>query len=100
MNLLLDTHTFLWWDADLTKLSPRVLTLCQTPGTVLVLSVASIWEIQIKNALGKLALRLPLQQLLHEQEETNGIQFLPVQQEHVLALDRLPPHHKKHLTAF
>ena len=48
MKLLLDTHTFLWWDSEPEKLSRRVLELCQNPENVLILSVASIWEKQIK----------------------------------------------------
>jgi len=44
--------------------------------------------------LGKLALDLPLSELVQSQQDTNGIQLLPVNLEHVLALDTLPLHHK------
>lgn len=56
MRLLLDTHAFVGWDIDPTRLSPRALALCQDPGNQLVLSVASVWEMQIKIQLGKLHL--------------------------------------------
>jgi PIN domain nuclease of toxin-antitoxin system len=94
MRLLLDTHTFLWWDAEPAKLSPRVIALCKAPDTQLFVSVVSVWEIQIKSGLGKLNTRRPLRELLHEQVSINGLQLLPVTLEHVLALDRLPLHHK------
>jgi PIN domain nuclease of toxin-antitoxin system len=56
--------------------------------------VASVWEMQIKQQLGKLSLRLPLADLIADQQKTNGIEILPVHLAHVLALTNLPPHHK------
>jgi PIN domain nuclease of toxin-antitoxin system len=58
------------------------------------LSVASIWEMQIKLQLGKLSLKLPLAVVIEGQRQTNGVEVLPVRLEHVLALEMLPPHHK------
>jgi PIN domain nuclease of toxin-antitoxin system len=58
MNLLFDTHAFIWWDSKPAKLSARVLTLCHDTTNVLFLSVASVWEMQIKQQLGKLKLNL------------------------------------------
>lgn len=60
MKLLLDMHTFIWWDSEPAKLSPQVLVLCQDRQNALLLSVVSIWEMQIKLHLGKLRLALPL----------------------------------------
>jgi PIN domain nuclease of toxin-antitoxin system len=94
MRLLLDTHAFIWWDSDPNRLSQRVLGLCRSPSTTLLLSVASVWEIQIKQQLGKLRLHLPLASLIAAQQQTNGLELLPVQLDHVLALDSLPLHHK------
>lgn len=94
MRVLLDTHIFLWWDSEPDQLSPQILTLCQNPANTLVLSVASVWEMQIKQQLGKLALRLPLSSLVAEQQAVNGIEILPVNLLHVLALESLPLHHK------
>ena len=94
MKLLLDTHTFIWWDSAPARLSPAALALCSDPTNQLVLSVASLWEIQIKRQLGKLDLRLPLAEIVAHQKETNSVAVLPVAQEHVLALEGLPPHHR------
>src|SRR6185312_8456295 len=60
----------------------------------LLLSVASVWEMQIKVQLGKLKLSLPLKELLKNQQETNDLTVSPVTLTHVLALDALPFHHK------
>ncbi len=58
------------------------------------MSVASVWEMQIKQQLGKLKLRLPLAELIADQQKDNGIEILPVGLAHVLALENLPLHHK------
>jgi PIN domain nuclease of toxin-antitoxin system len=94
MKLLLDTHTFLWWDSEPSRLPASVLALCQDTHNSLVLSVASVWEMQIKLQLGKLKLSLPLATLVRGQQESNQIEVLPVELEHVLALQDLPNYHK------
>jgi PIN domain nuclease of toxin-antitoxin system len=94
MKLLLDTHAFLWWDSDPSKLSPQALAACQEPTNSLLLSVASAWEIQIKLQLGKLKLALSLETLIEGQQQTNRLEILPVTLPHVLALRTLPAHHK------
>ena len=93
MRLLLDTHTFIWWDSEPSKLSSLALGYCQDPAHQLLLSVASLWEIQIKRQLGKLNLRLPLEEIV-EQQQSNGVLLLPVLPAHVLRLDSLPSHHR------
>lgn len=94
MKLLLDTHAFIWWDSEPAKLSSQVLALCQDRANTLLLSVASVWEMQIKLQLGKLKLNLPLAELIESQQRTNNIETLPVVLAHVLALQSLPVHHK------
>ena len=50
MKLLLDTRIFIWWADEPGKLSPQALSLCEDPANELVLSVASIWEMQINTS--------------------------------------------------
>ena len=73
MNLLLDTHAFIWWDSEPAKLSAQVLALCQDSMNTLLLSVASVWEMQIKLQLGKLKLKLPLAEIVESQRQRNNI---------------------------
>src|ERR1043166_5356027 len=94
MRLLLDTHTFIWWDSEPAKLSAQALALCQDRQNSLLLSVASVGEMQIKLQLGKLTLTLPLSELIQSQQQTNHLEILPVLLSHVLALQYLPAHHK------
>src|SRR4051812_6947949 len=93
MKGLLDTHTFIWWDSEPTKLSAAALAFLQDPANIVLLSVVSAWEMLIKLQLGKLTLRLPLRTIL-AQQQANGIQVLPVVLDHVLALEGLPTPHK------
>jgi len=94
MKLLLDTHTFLWWATDPAKLSPHVLALCQNRSVDLMVSVVSLWEIQIKAQLGKLTLTTSIPALITIQQQINRIHILPVELVHVLQLNALPLHHK------
>ena len=94
MKLLLDTHAFIWWDSEPAKLSPKALALCQDRANVVLLSVTSVWEMQIKLQIGKLKLDLPLAEVVESQRQTNGIQVLPIILSHVLELENLPFHHK------
>jgi PIN domain nuclease of toxin-antitoxin system len=94
MSLLLDTHAFIWWDGSPERLGPVARRACLDPAQELVLSVASVWEMQIKAALGKLTPRKPLRELLEDQIRRNGLRVLPVPLEAVLRLETLPAHHK------
>jgi PIN domain nuclease of toxin-antitoxin system len=94
MKILLDTHTFLWWDSSPEKLGKTVTELLSQTENVVYVSVVTAWEIQIKKQLGKLSLTVPLAELLESQQEVNDVNILQVQLNHVLALDELPFHHK------
>ncbi len=94
MRLLLDTHSFIWWSGQSNKLSQGALALCQDAGNTLLLSVVSVWEIQIKLNLGKLTVSVPLRELIERHRQMNQLQVLSVSLDHVLALDELPAYHK------
>lgn len=94
MRYLLDTHTFIWWAGAPDNLSAPVMALLQNPEHSFFLSLVSIWEMQIKAQLGKLALALPLAELVSTQVRRNAIELLPIRLEHILRLGALEPHHK------
>ena len=93
-RILLDTHTFIWLDLEPVKLSIDCQNLLLDRENILLLSLASVWEMQIKYQLGKLTLRLPLPNLIAEQQQANSIQILPIELNHIWALDRLANHHR------
>lgn len=87
MNLLLDSHTFIWSYDEQHKLSKRALHEMSDISNSLFLSVASIWEIQIKIQIGKFKFKDLLADVIAEQQQINGIQILPVQLVHALNLE-------------
>jgi PIN domain nuclease of toxin-antitoxin system len=93
MRLLLDTHAFIWWDSDPGQLSAAALAALRNPANEVWVSAVSVWEMVIKAQLGKLSLRLPLADIV-AQQQANGLRFLPVTLSHVLAVEGLPPIHK------
>jgi len=94
MKLLLDTHAFIWWYNEPEKLPVKVLDACQDTANTLILSVASVWEMQVKAQLGKLRLTKSLPDIILHQQEQNGLQVLPITLPVVLALDDLPLYHR------
>lgn len=94
MTVLLDTHTFLWWHDQPERLSPIAYDTCISPENDLLLSVVSIWEMQIKLHTGKLTLARPLRQLVDLQINANPLRILPVEAAHIWELSTLPPIHK------
>jgi PIN domain nuclease of toxin-antitoxin system len=94
MNLLLDTHIFIWLSTNPQQLSSAWRQILQDPTNSMMLSVVSLWEIQIKVQLGRLALPMPIKQLLAAQQTVNDLQILPVFPHHIWELDNLPLYHK------
>lgn len=87
MNLLLDTHTLLWWDAA--KLPKPVVKRIQDAEAVYV-SAATAWEISIKAALGKLVARGSVSEVLLDY----GFDELPIRVAHAEAVRELPALHR------
>jgi PIN domain nuclease of toxin-antitoxin system len=94
MRILLDTHIFIWMATEPERLSPRFTASIIDRQNSLFLSLASIWEIQIKVALGKLDLKGDLATIVDIQIEQNSIQLLSIDLEHIYALSNLPAHHR------
>jgi len=76
------------------RLSERALALCQDPGNELILSVASLWEMQIKSQLGRLSLDAPLRSVIDAQQEANALRLLEIRPDHAYEVGNLPGHHK------
>jgi PIN domain nuclease of toxin-antitoxin system len=94
MNILLDTHTFIWSTANPERLSQTVTNLLTDINNIWILSIASVWEMQIKLQLGKLNLNSSLPNLIDNQQRVNNLQILPIDLTHIYALNNLPLHHK------
>jgi PIN domain nuclease of toxin-antitoxin system len=73
-----------------TKAAMEIVVLSNT----LFLSIASIWEIQIKIQIGKFNFKDSFADVIAKQQKSNGLQILPINLSHVLELENLPFHHK------
>jgi PIN domain nuclease of toxin-antitoxin system len=91
MKLLLDTHLLLWAACD--QLPPGAAALIDDPANELIFSAASIWEVTIKNSLGREDFKAD-PHLLRRGLLDNGYVELPITSEHTLAVSQLPHHHK------
>lgn len=94
MNLLLDTHTFIWFASGDQKLSNKAKKLLLDGDNVLYLSMASLWEMSIKASLGKLTLGEPIEQLVQMQMQVNGLKLLNIKASHTFSVASLPWHHR------
>jgi PIN domain nuclease of toxin-antitoxin system len=94
MNILLDTHVFIWSTANPERLSQTVTNLLTDTSNIWMLSIASVWEMQIKLQLGKLKLNSTLPTLIDNQQRVNNLQILPIELAHIYALNNLSNHHK------
>jgi PIN domain nuclease of toxin-antitoxin system len=90
MTLLLDTHVFLWWLSDPKLLSPAAATAIGDPQNRVLVSIAVLWEIAIKRAIGKLSAPIDLQNDVTH----GGFELLPIQVAHIEQTEQLPPHHR------
>jgi PIN domain nuclease of toxin-antitoxin system len=94
VNLLLDTHAFLWFvDADL-RLSPKAKSLIEDPANRKFVSIATCWEIAIKVGLGKLNLGEPAATFLPRELGVNLFDILPIELAHATFVATLPHHHR------
>ena len=93
MTLLLDTQILLWAVSRPERLSAAARTLLMNPDNDLFFSAASLWEIAIKNTLGRDDFRVE-PRVLRRGLLDNGYAELPITSEHAVNIDRLPRLHK------
>ena len=93
MKLLLDTHLLLWAAGEPHRLPDEARHMIDDNDNALMFSVASIWEIAIKHALGRDDFQAE-PRLLRRGLLDNGYEELAIASEHAIAIDRLPSIHK------
>lgn len=95
MKVLLDTHTFLWWNASHgSRLSNRARDVLEDPTTDGLLSVVSAYEIVAKAARGALELPIDASRFVTGRMARHGFEALPLDLRHVLRAGALPPVHR------
>ena len=94
MNLLLDTHTLLWFLWDDPQLSETARGLIVDPANRKLVSVASAWEISIKVGVGKLNLGEMAAPFLDRELMKNHFELLPITLAHATGVESLPHFHR------
>lgn len=93
MQYLIDTHVFLWFVSNAKELSQTARTLIEDGQNEIFISIASLWEISIKTALGKLTVNGKYETVIDDVTD-NSIQVLPINFAHTVEQNRLPFHHR------
>ena len=93
MNLLLDTHVALWAITDSPRLPESARALIESPRATIWVSAASVWEIAIKHSLARGDMPVSGHDAVRY-FEASGYRLLPVEAEHAVAVESLPPHHQ------
>jgi PIN domain nuclease of toxin-antitoxin system len=89
VKVLLDTHIFLWWNSNPEMISSPLRTAIREPGNEIFVSAASVWEIAIKRAIGKLA----FVQRIVGAIAGHRFELLPITGEQAEHAGDLPRHH-------
>jgi PIN domain nuclease of toxin-antitoxin system len=90
MKLLLDTHAFLWWDANDSRLPGNLRSAIASPENDVFVSAATVWEIAIKRASGKLVFGRPAGKAIKD----HGFLPIPITVEHAERAGGLPQLHR------
>jgi len=90
MNLLLDTHILLWWLDDSPSLPEPARNAIADIDNLIIIGAAVVWEIRIKQALGKLKIAPNFYDVIKQQ----GFEMLSITSDHAYAVGNLPKHHR------
>jgi PIN domain nuclease of toxin-antitoxin system len=94
VNLLLDTHSFLWFVTNDAKLSATAGNAIRDPANEVFVSPASYWEIAIKVGAGRYRINGPFEEFWNAGIYLNDFHILPITPLHAAVLSSLPLHHK------
>ncbi len=94
MKCLIDTNIIIWFAEDHPMLSEDIRRIIIDDDNEILVSIASLWEIAIKYSLGKLELKISLNEFFRIIEDVFCFNVLPVKTEHLALMARLPFHHR------
>lgn len=94
MRILLDTHTLIWFFAGNSQLSATARILIEDEDNHRLVSIASIWEMAIKESKGHLNLSVPFEDYIGQKLSLENFNLLNINLEHLNAIVTMPFHHK------
>jgi PIN domain nuclease of toxin-antitoxin system len=93
VKILLDTHAWLWLMLEPERIGPVTRALVESGEHAFYLSIASVWELAIKHAAGRLTLPEPPLDYVRSRTRADGIRLLAISDEHACHAAALPRHH-------
>jgi PIN domain nuclease of toxin-antitoxin system len=94
VRVLIDTHIFIWYVQNNDRLPSSITAIINDGRNDILLSIASVWEMAIKQSTGKLNLGTPYASFIAEQMRLNSMELLSVRLEHLDLITTLPLHHR------
>jgi PIN domain nuclease of toxin-antitoxin system len=91
VRLLLDTHVLIWWLSDDRKLAKEARQIIANPNNDVFVSAASVWEVAIKAALGRIDVELDE---FEDEIVKSGFRPLPIGLRHAVTVGNLPSVHR------
>lgn len=93
MVVLLDTHILLWALGSPQRLPDDMVAQLESPETTVYFSAASIWEIAIKTALGKIDFHYSPEDIAQAARDSSFVE-IPISAAHSAKVAHLPLHHR------
>jgi PIN domain nuclease of toxin-antitoxin system len=93
VRLLVDTHVLLWAIAEPERIPGSIRDRLESPDNDVFFSAASIWEVAIKQQVGRLKLPVTPEEVA-EAAVRMGLEELPITAAHAAGVSRLPLHHR------
>lgn len=96
MRLLIDSHVFLSLLGQASALPTEASRAIAEPQNTVLLSLASVWELQVKILLGRLDVDGFIPDIVQYEVRRGTLELLPIELRHVDALKLLPPSDQTH----
>ncbi|MDZ8068134.1 MAG: type II toxin-antitoxin system VapC family toxin [Nostoc sp. DedQUE08] len=94
MQVLLDTHTLIWFFQGHQSFSDKMRLLIEDQNNEKLISIASVWEISIKQNIGKLSFGLPIKTFIEQQIALNDFNLLSINLDNIDVITTLPLQHR------
>lgn len=93
-SAILDTHALLWLIEDDPQLGLRAKTEIESGSMPMFVSLASLWEIAVKQSIGQLSIRLPIAEFVEKRILSVGLSLLEIRVDHIARYAELPLYHR------
>ncbi len=90
MRYLLDTHSLIWFQENNPKIPKQVMRIIQQPDNIILFSQISLFEITIKQKIGKLPAFYATIEEIYQQAINDGFTFLSILNHHIYNYDKVP----------